>query len=283
MAQTTRRRFLRAALLATSTMATAAIVTACGQPEPAPAGAAIPASPGAGTPTGTPPNIPLTATAVALVPTKPGEVPTPIPTPDGPVRYPPTTAGGPDPQYRPTPDHPLPPQPTQPAEAPINISVIADGTPNARSATQEATLVALGTVRQVLPARWNTPGGGRPANPHSQESRQHDTISTPVIVQVERYLKGSRPQPQVHIFANGGTVGQDWVRYSGPWTFTFHEGERVVVFLKEDQLNPPAPDGSPFWRLVDQHYLIDGNDRATDGTHTIPLQQLLDEIAAAQR
>ena len=253
MAQTTRRRFLQAALLLGAGAGASAALAACGQPETAPAGAAVPALPGAGTPI-----------------------------PDGPVRIP-TTVNAPDPQYRPTPDHPLPPQPTQPPEAPVNSIAIADGSPNATRATREATVVALGTVRQVLPARWNTPGGGRPANPHSRESRQRDTIFTPVIVQVERYLKGSRPQPQIHLFANGGTVGQDAVRFSGPMTFTFHEGERVVVFLKEDPRNPAAPDGAPFWRLVDQRYLIDQDDRATDGVRTVPLQQLLDEIAAAQQ
>ncbi len=282
MAQTTRRQFLRATLLLGAGAGAGAALVACGQPEAAPAWAAAPASPGAGTPVGTPPDIPLTATAVALVPTKPGGIPTPVSTPDGPVRIP-TTVSAPDPQYRPTPDHPLPPQPTQPPEAPISVAVIADGSPNATRATRQATLVALGTVRQVLPARWNTSGGGRPANPHSQESRQRDTIFTPVVVQVERYLKGSRPQPQVHLFANGGTVGRDSVRYSGPVTYTFREGERVVVFLQEDQLDPAAPDGGPFWLLIDQRYLIDRGDQATDGVRTISLQQLLDEIAAAQR
>ncbi len=282
MAQTTRRQFLRATLRLGAGAGAGAALVACGQPAAAPAWAAAPASPGAGTPVGTPPDIPLTATAVALVPTKPGGIPTPVPTLDGPVRIP-TTVSAPDPQYRPTPDHPLPPQPTQPPEAPINVSVIADGSPNATRGTQQATLVALGTVRQVLPARWNTPGGGRPANPYSPESRQRATIFTPVIVQVERYLKGTRSQPEVQVFANGGTVGQDWVRYNGPMTFTFHEGEHIVVFLKEDQLNPHSSDGFPFWRLVDQRYLIDRDNRATDGVRTIPLQQLLDEIAAAQR
>lgn len=176
-----------------------------------------------------------------------------------------------------------------PADAPARTGAIADGGGSfALNATKQATMVAIGSVQQVLPARWNTPAGGRPSNPHSWESKQRDTIYTPVIVRVEAYLKGVQPQPWVLIFSNGEVVGQDSVTYSGRGNHTFREGERVVVFLDErvpagSQGAMIALDSASFWNPVSAHYVVTQDNLATDGFRAVPLQQLLAEIAAAQQ
>lgn len=277
------------------------LVQACGQPQasteasavPGGAGARVAATASSQSSSSTQAPIPteevaVTAMAVGAVPREPGGAPTPVPTRGAPLPKP-TASADRAARYKPTPDRPLPLVSTMPADAPVRTGAIADGGESfAPNATKQATVVVIGTVQQVLPARWNTPDGGRPANPHSWESKQRDTIYTPVLVQVEAYLKGTQPQPRVFIFSNGGVVGQDSVTYGGRGNRTFREGERVVVFLNErvpstSQGTEPAVDGVPLWNPVSAHYVVASDGLATDGFRAVPLQQLLAEIAAAQQ
>jgi hypothetical protein len=57
--------------------------------------------------------------------------------------------------------------------------------------TDFAPIIVRGVVTQVGPARWSTPDGTRPPNPHARDTRE--TIYRPVIVQVDEYLKGAQP------------------------------------------------------------------------------------------
>jgi hypothetical protein len=131
----------------------------------------------------------------------------------------------------------------------------------------------------VLPARWTTPGGGRPANPCSVTNPY--MIFTPVLIEVEQYLKGQQPQRILHLFAYGGTVDRDQAT-RGLADLPFREGERVVVFLVEPPRDFPALNGNPLKDAI-EHYTVAPDGSATDGYRTVPLQQLLDEIAESQK
>ncbi len=272
-----RRQFLRGAMLATSTIATAAVVAACGHPESQPAGAMpLAASPPApGTPA---------ATMGPGGPATPGWVPTPVPTPDAPLDLP-SALREPTPSSKPTPrpDQLPTPPPPPPADAPFQLIVHGAAAPNLRGAVTDSALIVLGTVGQILSARWSTPGGQRPPNPWA--ARGNDTIFTPVLVAVEQYLKGVQPQRELLLFAPGGASGQDKVTYDGPYNYTFRAGERVVVFVDERVPGSGGRllDGRPLWHLVGKHYTVGADGSATDNFRTLPLQQLLTEIAAAQQ
>lgn len=294
-----RRQLARPTVVVAALLGLLPLISACGQPQATPGGNPVPGGAGArasavvSSQTSSSTQAPLpseviaaTATAVAAVPPRPGGVPTPLPTLSAPV---PTPGANPEPRRKSTPNQDPPPDPTVPADAPVRVGVLGDGGPPfVVDSTRAATIVAIGTVVQVLPARWNTPDGGRPANPHTRQSKERDTIYTPVIMRVETYLKGAQPQPQVQILVNGGVVGQDSITYGGRGNHAFREGERVVVFLN-DRVIPtsrgeaPTLNGAPFWNPVAPHFVVGQDGMATDGFSTLPLQQVLDESATASR
>lgn len=223
----------------------------------------------------TPPDIPLTATAVAMVPTKPGGVPSPAPTPEATFIIPtqaqspvqPTKAIGPT----------APPVPTRRAEDPYRITAYPTRAENAQASARFAMTIVIGTVRQVQPSRWTTPDGQRPTNPHAIANSQ--SIYTPVLLDVAQYLKGVQPQAQLLLFAVGGTLGADYVARNDN-LFAFREGERVLLFLTLPLAEPRELDGQPFWSVEDR-YTITPNNLATNYYQTLPLQQLLDQITTA--
>lgn len=209
---------------------------------------------------------------------KPNEtgVPTPWPT----IVFPPMTpvptarnaieAGMQD-RITPTPPPPLP---TPKASDPYHMKINGARLPLPERITKEATVVAIGAVKQILPARWTTPDGKRPANPHAPP---YQTIYRPVVLEVQQYLKGPQPQPQLLLWVLGGTVGQDSVEYQVDDLFTFREGDRVVVYLVSEgrTLNT-----SPLLTPRDR-YTVTKDGRAGNGYRNLSLRQLIDEIRRA--
>src|SRR5204863_90505 len=136
---------------------------ACGRPQAAaePTGLAVPAGvagPAGGTPQrSTRPAGPYGPTPF---PTVPAELqPTPIPRPS--VIPTPRSEGTPDPN------------------APCANEVFSD-LPSISVLTRSASVIAIGTVKQVLPAQWTTPDGRRPATGCAERRTPPYTIFTPV-------------------------------------------------------------------------------------------------------
>lgn len=285
--QNDRRRFLARATIVLALSGIVPLLLSCGQAQltTVPAGTAVPGGAAAAPsvqvyPTPTPARpTPGPASTIAGVPTLPGGVPTKMPTPATVI---PAPSVEPDrsPMEKPTPN-PSRPNSTYPTPRPDDpyLLKISDAyAPNTSASTSFATIVIVGTVRQVLPARWSTVDERRPVNPHVNNPY---TIYTPVLVEAEEYLKGQQRQPQLLIFAQEGKVGQDQVVYANR-SMTFLEGERVVLFLYDRQSEPRTSAGMPFWNLTER-YTVTADGIATNIYRTVPLQQLRDEIAAAQR
>lgn len=97
---------------------------------------------------------------------------------------------------------------------------------------------------------------------------------------MEQYLKGTRPEPSITLWAFGGTIGRDTIDLCGSTETIFEVGQRVVVFLKQRTF-PRSEE--PLFDVV-ARYTVQANNEATTDYHTIPLPQLFDEIrkAAAQ-
>jgi hypothetical protein len=262
------RRFVRGVLLIATMLGIGTAGVACGQRRGAetPTGAAVPAG-HAGQPsyaTAPPPSLTRTP-----FPTFPAPIYS-TPVPPEPRRPEPTFAPGrlPTPLSTPRPDDPY------------QLVIHADRVPNTLTSTKATTTIVIGIVRQVLPPRWDTPDGGRPANPHDRAKGY--SIFRPVLVQVEQYVKGEQPQRMVQVYALGGKIGQDYVVWDSDTLNTFQEGERVALFLKEIVDGLPALNGRALFGLTD-HYTIKPDGQVTNGYRTVPLQQLLDEIASAEK
>ncbi len=241
----------------------------------------------------------VAATSDPLSSTPVGPSYSPVPASPGPRKPVPTNSmptwtalpTGVDPSWDATPV-PQGPPPTLGPDAPYHMTSAGSRMPyEPKEATERASIVVLGTVRQVGPARWTTPDGKRPANPHGQDVSTADYIFTPVLVTVEQYLKGKHASVDVLLEAYGGTVGQDSVEHVGDDLYTFKQGDRVVVFLekKANKSQVQAVDGRPLWNIM-EHYTITADGRAINTYHddshpsrpSISLQRLLEDIAAAQ-
>ncbi len=264
----------RASLLALL-LAAGAVLLACGQPRET------------ATPTGTvvltvnegQPGSPVAASPPAPNTPMPAQPPTPLPTviPGSAMPSPvPITVPG-------------SPQAVRAPHAPCGPSGVGDGLPSINIQTRSSRIIAVATVAQILPARWDTPDGQRPVIP--QRGPFYYGIITPVLVEVEQYLKGEQPQRSLLLSVQGGMVGQDCDAPAPVDGYTMDSlgvGDRAVVFLQEPSGSVPALNGTPLWRapfryMVGPDSAVRVREITSFARRTIPLQQLLDEIAAAQQ
>lgn len=162
---------------------------------------------------------------------------------------------------------------------PVRLTIAGDHPPDIATWYDASDAVVVATVRQVLPARWTTPDGARPANPHDPSSAA--TIVTPVVIEVERSLTGKSPGQRLLLAAQGGSVGEDTIARDDGLT-TFREGERVVLFLQaRDRTLPGLPD-RPIWEVLER-YTVTPEGMATNPYATLSMPQLINQIAALQR
>ncbi|WMW21922.1 hypothetical protein RE476_11180 [Methanolobus mangrovi] len=99
--------------------------------------------------------------------------------------------------------------------------------------TSRSDVVLIGKVKEILPARWNTPDGERPDKPVEElDIGIDDMIYTDIVIQVEQYLKNSSGTGEFTVRVEGGTVGNDsiWVE-DNP---SFEPGEKVLLYLRGD-------------------------------------------------
>ena len=162
---------------------------------------------------------------------------------------------------------------------PVRLTIVGDHPPDIATWYDASDAVVVATVRQVFPARWTTPDGARPANPHDPYSAA--TIVTPVAIEVERSLTGAPRGQRLLLAAQGGAVGEDTIARADGLT-TFREGERVVLFLQaRDRTLPGLPD-RPVWEVLER-YTVTPEGMATNPYATLSMPQLINQIAALQR
>ena len=162
---------------------------------------------------------------------------------------------------------------------PVRLTIVGDHPSDIATWYDASDSVVVATVRQVFPARWTTPDGVRPANPHDPSSAA--TIVTPVAIEVERSLTGVPPGQRLLLVAQGGAVGEDTIARADGLT-AFREGERVVLFLQaRDRTLPGLPD-RPVWEVLER-YTVTPEGLATNPYATLSLPQLINQIAALQR
>ena len=174
----------------------------------------------------------------------------------------------------------VPQMPTPQPNQPVQAGIIVEGEANTYLSVLESPVIVIGTVQQVGPARWNTPDGTRPANPHDLSTGPHE-IFRPVVLQVDEYLRGPLPVLELQLFAWGGTIGQDSFTFHPEYLYELHEGERVVLFLKpRDPAQDQALGDQPWWNIMEQ-YTITPDGQATNVYRTLPLEELRAEITDA--
>jgi hypothetical protein len=185
-------------------------------------------------------------------------------------------------------------RPTPSPEAPYVWSIAVEGVAQTFAArVRAAPLILLVSAPGYFPARWTTPDGARPPNPHSGNSY---TIITPERTDVVAVAKGSYDFPQLYMARFGRRIGQDCVSASNS---LFMGGGPVgtrFLYLLESARYPeamPVPD-DPRYRFyaVSRSYPVSPDGTITIGPEhdimghhydnpprTLPVGDVLTEIA----
>ncbi|MBI2916979.1 MAG: hypothetical protein HYY01_03210 [Chloroflexi bacterium] len=140
-----------------------------------------------------------------------------------------------------------------------------------KSAAQDAVIVAVAVVREVLPATWTTPDGSQPADVRDAFEKASAHIRTPIRMSVERVLKGDRVGDSLVISVYGGRADGTVVTTSD--LDPLKPGVRVLLFLEELPRfsNPPS-------RLYPAlTYVVDG-EVAHGPMFDVPLADLIAQL-----
>lgn len=189
-----------------------------------------------------------------------------------------------------TPTVPAPAPTATPAPPCALVLAVGDGLPAIESQTTMSAAIAIVTVERLLPARWGTPDGARPSNPCVQRGPPYYGIFTPVLVRVERYVRGELQERELLLSWEVGQVGVDRQmsgQIDGYTMDGYREGERMIVFLRPPHVVASIMAGVPLWDssfryIITPEQMVTVRERASFSRRTIPLEQLLAEIDAVR-
>ena len=141
---------------------------------------------------------------------------------------------------------------------------------------ERADITLIGSVKEILPSKWNTVDGRKPKKAVS-EFEPGDVIYTDVVISVDRYVKNPLPTKEVTVRVLGGTVGEDSMKAEDEPSFT--PGEKVMLFLGKD--DAPATKNIGMEHLVvtglfQGKFTLTDDGKAVRGDRTTSLQELLD-------
>ena len=141
-------------------------------------------------------------------------------------------------------------------------------------AVEDAAFVVEATVKEVLQPQWTTPDGNSPKDPAEILSNLDVQLRTPVILSIERVLKGNLDTKEIMFTFMGGTDGEYRVRQEEDRSLSL--GSRVLIFLGE------APEGSGPWAKISPYYpqlyfIIEG-DTLQGPISTVDKQAVVEQI-----
>ncbi|SFM47137.1 hypothetical protein [Methanolobus profundi] len=146
--------------------------------------------------------------------------------------------------------------------------------------SRKSDLIIAGTVKEILPGKWNTIDGKRPHN-SSNDLEWYDVIYTDVVITVDEYLKSSSATDEVVVRVFTGTVDGDVS--TADYEPSFQTEEKVFLYLIED-------DWEYTKDLGPEHYFVTGSaqgkltimdDGTAVGVHgTISQEELVEMISS---
>jgi hypothetical protein len=98
--------------------------------------------------------------------------------------------------------------------------------------SENSDVILIGTVKEILPGKWNTVDGKRPHD-SIDDFEWYDMIYTDVVITADEYLKNPLPEDEVIVRVFTGTVGNDVS--TADYEASFQTGEKVFLYLIEDE------------------------------------------------
>lgn len=170
-------------------------------------------------------------------------------------------------------------KPVNNGEEPISIDMNINFEPYSHEQLRDySDTIVIGTVKEILPPRWNTMDGNHP-NKSLTELDYNDIIYTDIIISVDKYLKNPLSSGEVTVRITGGTIGN--VSMSTDADPSFNTSEKVLLYLNRDD-NPATKDISPeHFVVLDFHrgkYTLTDEGKAITTDETVTLDELLSTI-----
>jgi hypothetical protein len=144
--------------------------------------------------------------------------------------------------------------------------------------------IVIGTVKEILPPRWNTIDGKKPKKLLNKLEYPDDIIYTDIVISVDEYLKNPLPSNELIVRVTGGTVGDfSMTTDADP---SFNTDEKVLLYLSKDERSSTRDIGPEHFLVTDFYrgkYTLteDGKAIITDETvtlETVTLEELLNTI-----
>jgi hypothetical protein len=153
-------------------------------------------------------------------------------------------------------------------DKPTSICIYASLIPyTPQDLDNNSMLVIKGTVKDILPPRWNTVDGKQP-NKSVDDLNPSDLIYTDVIVSVDKCLKNSSPSNEITVRVIGGTIEN--ISMTTDYEPSFKTGEKVLLYLSKDQYT--ATNNVGFKHLVVTGYLQGKFTLTDDGKAVSPYE-----------
>ncbi|UGV41192.1 hypothetical protein J7W08_02485 [Methanococcoides orientis] len=141
--------------------------------------------------------------------------------------------------------------------------------------TIRSDTILTGTVKEILPSKWNIPGGWHNDSVRGSEKAMY----TDVVINVDQYLKNPLSSDEVIVRIRGGTV--EGTTMSADFEPDFTNNEKVLLFLREDPFRLTrdiAPEHFTVTGYVQGKFTLTEDGNAVRWRETVPIGELLDTI-----
>ncbi|AKB32320.1 hypothetical protein MSSIH_1630 [Methanosarcina siciliae HI350] len=139
--------------------------------------------------------------------------------------------------------------------------------------------IVIGTVKEILPPRWNTADGKKPLKLFNKFEYPEDIIYTDIVISVDEYLKNPLSSGELIVRVTGGTVGDfSMTTDADP---SFNTGEKVLLFLRKDTNSHTNDIGPEHFIVTDFYrgkYTLTEDGKAITPAETVTLEELLNTI-----
>lgn len=139
--------------------------------------------------------------------------------------------------------------------------------------------IVQGTVKEILPSKWNTIDGKQPNKPLTKLIPGVDVIYNDNIIKVDKYLKNPQSSKEVIVRTFGGTVGNVTIKSEDDPSF--EPGEKVLLYLSKDTspyTDNIGPDHFMVTGLLQGKYKLTNDGKASRFDETISQGELLSTI-----
>ncbi|WP_244603649.1 hypothetical protein [Methanococcoides sp. AM1] len=144
--------------------------------------------------------------------------------------------------------------------------------------SDRSDVILIGTVKEILPSKWNTEDGERPPDDIS-ELGWHDVLYTDVVITVDEYLKNPLVDKEIIVRTQGGE--DDIVVIDVEDEPSFKPEEKVFLYLKNDTWVDTMDHGPEHFMVtgVSQgKFTLTDDGKATSFGEPLTLDELLDTI-----